>query len=118
MATQMVSNRRAPAAGRGSGAAVLDRPPVAPPAPMPSASHSSGGARTERVQFGPKFGIDDTNLATRRAFIRLGEPERSLIAGLLPWAKANAPLMVKEFYDWQFGFGPTRRFFESQARIK
>jgi methyl-accepting chemotaxis protein len=111
MATQMVSSRRAPASGRGSGAAVLDRPLEAPVAPLQ-------GSRTERRQFGPKFGIDETNLATRRAFIRLGEPERALIGSLLPWAKANAPQIARDFYDWQFGFGPTRRFFESQARTK
>jgi methyl-accepting chemotaxis protein len=62
-----------------------------------------------------RFGIDDANLAIRRNFIRLGEEERNLLAQLIPWARSVAAEMAREFYDWQFEFGPTRRFFESQA---
>jgi methyl-accepting chemotaxis protein len=62
------------------------------------------------------FGIDESNLETRRQFIRLGEEERQLLAGMISWARSIAPQIAKEFYDWQFGFGPTRRFFEDHAQ--
>jgi methyl-accepting chemotaxis protein len=62
------------------------------------------------------FGIDESNLATRREFIRLGEEERSLLAGLISWARSIAPQIANEFYNWQFEFGPTRRFFETYAQ--
>jgi methyl-accepting chemotaxis protein len=38
--------------------------------------------------------------------------------GLLSWARSEAPSIAKEFYDWQFEFLPTRRFFEQHARSK
>ena len=38
-----------------------------------------------------------------------------MLAGLIPWARSTAPRIAKEFYDWQFEFGPTRRFFEAHA---
>jgi len=63
-----------------------------------------------------RFGIDEANLATRREFIRLGAEERSLLAGLIPWARSVAADIAREFYDWQFEFGPTRRFFEKHAQ--
>jgi methyl-accepting chemotaxis protein len=62
------------------------------------------------------FGIDESNLETRRQYIRLGEEERRLLTGLISWARSIAPQMAREFYDWQFGFGPTRRFFEAHAQ--
>jgi methyl-accepting chemotaxis protein len=64
-----------------------------------------------------RFGIDDRNVAQRRQFIRLGEEERKLLADLAPWAKSAAPQIAKEFYDWQFDFGPTREFFENFSRV-
>jgi len=114
MSAQYNTSRRAPA-GRGSagGAGVLERP-----AEMASRAPGSSGGRPERVQLGRKFGFDEENLATRRAFLRLGEHERKVVGQLLPWATGAAPAIVKEFYDWQFEFGPTRRFFEQQARAK
>jgi methyl-accepting chemotaxis protein len=62
-----------------------------------------------------RFGIDETSLAAQRWFIRLGEQERSLLGELLPWARSVAPEMARQFYDWQFGFPPTRAFFERHA---
>ena len=63
-----------------------------------------------------RFGIDNRGIAQRRQFIRLGEEERELLAGLAPWASSVASQIAKEFYDWQFDFGPTRAFFENFAR--
>src|ERR1700744_3831380 len=63
-----------------------------------------------------KFGINEENLAIRREFIRLGPEEQSRLAALIPWARSAAPQIAREFYDWQFAFEPTRRFFESYAQ--
>ena len=63
-----------------------------------------------------RFGIDNRNIAQRRQFVRLGEEERELLAGLAPWARSVASQVAKDFYDWQFDFGPTRDFFENFAR--
>ncbi|MEI7894122.1 MAG: methyl-accepting chemotaxis protein, partial [Myxococcales bacterium] len=62
-----------------------------------------------------RFGIDDQNLQRRRQFVRLGEREQALLRGLRPWAEKVAPVIAKEFYDWQFSFGATRAFFERHA---
>lgn len=62
-----------------------------------------------------KLGVDDASLARRREFLRLGEKERELITGLIPWSVKTAPALVKDFYDWQFSFQPTRAYFERRA---
>jgi methyl-accepting chemotaxis protein len=67
---------------------------------------------------GRRIGIDDANLETRRAFIRLTEKERDLLLDLLPWAKSVAPDLAREFYDFQFAFPPTLHFFERIAAQK
>jgi methyl-accepting chemotaxis protein len=64
------------------------------------------------------FGISEENLALRRRFVRLGEEERKILMKLAPWAEKAAPQIAKEFYDWQFDFPPTRRFFEKFAQAK
>lgn len=66
---------------------------------------------------GCDFGIDEANLETRRRFIRLGEEERAIVLGLISWARSTAPQLARDFYDWQFGFGPTLRFFEAYATV-
>jgi hypothetical protein len=62
-----------------------------------------------------KLGADDPSLARRREFVRLGDQERELLIGLIPWSAKVAPSLVKDFYDWQFSFQPTRVFFEQHA---
>jgi len=62
------------------------------------------------------FNINSANLAERRQFIRLGDAERRIMEALIPWAEKNAEAIAREFYDWQFAFGATRRFFEQHAR--
>ena len=110
----MASKRRS-----GGGAAVLDRP-----------SATSGRDDTHAVRLPPvevswaqsgesiarRFGMDDSNLALRRQFIRLGSEERELLAEMAPWAQSVAKDIAREFYEWQFQFGPTRDFFENAAR--
>jgi methyl-accepting chemotaxis protein len=65
-----------------------------------------------------QFGMDDRNIAARREFIRLGDEERGLLAEMAPWAKSVAAQIAKDFYDWQFKFGPTSQFFDKFAREK
>ena len=47
------------------------------------------------------FGIDESNLETRRKFIRVGEEEQGVLAGLISWSQSIAPQIAREFYDWQ-----------------
>ncbi len=95
---------------------------VEPPVRFPSHGATTGGAGNRRessrvlLSSAQNFGIDESNLETRRKFIRLGEEDRSVLAGLLSWTRSMAPQIAKEFYDWQFEFGPTRRFFETYAQ--
>ncbi len=63
-----------------------------------------------------EFGINDQNLSARRQFVRLGEDEQKIMKKLTPWAEKVAPQLAKEFYDWQFSFAQTRRFFEKFAQ--
>jgi methyl-accepting chemotaxis protein len=93
-----------------------------PPARFPTRGAPAGGAGNRRepssglTGTAQNFGIDESNLETRRKFIRLGEEEKSVLTGLISWARSMAPLIAREFYDWQFEFGPTRRFFETYAQ--
>jgi len=99
----------------GGDVAVLDRPQT-----------QQGGARSGvSVNWNARgeglvqaFGLDERSLALRREFVRLGPEERELMAEMAPWAQSAAPEIAREFYDWQFGFGPTREFFENIARQK
>ena len=97
----------------GNGAAVTDRPweqHGGRPAGVDVSWTQSGESVARR------YGMDDDNVATRREFIRLGQEERELLAEMAPWAQSVAKDMAKEFYDWQFQFGPTREFFENISR--
>src|SRR3974390_2152515 len=64
------------------------------------------------------FGINEENLRKRKEFIRLSEEDRKILQKLKPWAVKVAPQIAKEFYDWQFKFGPTRDFFANYAKQK
>lgn len=63
-----------------------------------------------------RFGIDDRNLASRRLFLRLDDQDAAQLTDTLPWLRSIAAPLIKEFYDWQFEFPPTRNFFEGIAR--
>jgi methyl-accepting chemotaxis protein len=102
-------------------AAVLERP--ARTGRKTSPSRSAGPVspsqppmtwRTSR-KLAARFGIDERNLAVRREFVRLTEDDRELLSQLEPWGAGVAPAIAREFYDWQFSFGPTRAFFEQFA---
>ncbi|MFM2125836.1 MAG: hypothetical protein RL328_2287 [Acidobacteriota bacterium] len=90
--------------------AVLDAPAPAPAHGHPPVAHgSTGPSRAER------FGITEANLALRRQFVRLGDAERAALEAMIPWMREHAPAIAKEFYDWQFEFGPTRAYFADYA---
>ena len=65
--------------------------------------------------FASLFRMDEGNLQERRQFVRLGEEQLAALAKMLPWMQRVAPQIAKEFYDWQFEFGPTRAFFEEYS---
>ena len=64
------------------------------------------------------YRLNDTNLALRRDFMRIAAPDMRVLARLHPWAQKVAPALVKEFYDHQFTFGPTRTYFTQYAGRK
>jgi len=108
------SRGAAPPGRRGSGgAAVLDEPRKASPARHAAVQvdWSTRGESLARL-----YGMTESSIAQRREFIHLGEEERELLAEMAPWAQSVAPQIAKEFYDWQFEFGPTREFFENFAQ--
>jgi methyl-accepting chemotaxis protein len=82
----------------------------------PQQDGSSAHATSGTASNAQRFGINETNLAVRRSFIRLGEEERRLLHALAPWARSVAAEIAKKFYDWQFEFASTRRFFETHAQ--
>ena len=99
------------------------RRPAATVMPIRPAAHPShppaamAWRRTERA-LAACFGIGESNLARRKEFIRLSEDDRQILLGLREWAVEVAPVIAREFYDWQFAFAPTRTFFEIQASAR
>jgi len=81
----------------------------------PCSPHPRSPPVAQHESLASQFAITSSNLARRREFIRLGEEERALLTKLIPWAKQATPGIAREFYDWQFSFGPTKKFFQSQA---
>ncbi len=62
-----------------------------------------------------RYGIDEQSLELRRQFVRLDDEDQALLEEMAAWAQEAAPDIAREFYDWQFAFPPTRRFFDSLA---
>jgi methyl-accepting chemotaxis protein len=96
-----------------SGSAVIELPSTLAPS-----THGFKSGRHSSRALAQLFGIGESNLARRREFIRLEEEERALLVRLEPWAAQVALEIAREFYDWQFAFGPTRTFFEAFAAAK
>lgn len=78
--------------------------------------HSKSAAVTTSIC--ERFGINEQNLALRRAFIDLEDKDQKLILELIPWAEKTVSMIVKEFYDWQFTFKPTLSYFERFAQSR
>ncbi len=83
--------------------------------PPANAAQHGAGKLGGKQRLSDKLGVDEQSLARRREFIRLGAAERDLLISLIPWSAQVAARLVKEFYDWQFAFAPTRTFFEQYA---
>lgn len=81
-----------------------------------SHGHTQGAVSSGNLA--ARFGIDEHNLRQRREFMRLGPEDQERILALQSWARTHVPDIAREFYDWQFGFPPTRRFFERYAGSK
>jgi methyl-accepting chemotaxis protein len=109
MAEEKTSTRMKRHSGRSPKAAARSAAPAAVRMAAPGGRHLTSGLAA-------RFGINETNLAWRRGFVRLTEEDRQLLLELADWAARNAPRISREFYDWQFSFGPTRKFFEEFAR--
>ena len=98
------------------GVALADKPArgaVRTSLPAPSIDWNSGSNNENWCR---RFGMDERSVALRRQFIRLGIEEQQLLGEMAPWAQSVAAEIAKDFYDWQFEFGPTREFFENFAR--
>ncbi len=63
-----------------------------------------------------EYSINEAGLKVRREFIRLTDADIKALKGVAGWARQVAPTIAREFYDFQFAFGPTRVFFEGQAK--
>ena len=61
------------------------------------------------------FGINESNLSRRREFVRLTAEDAVTLKEMIPWAQDHASAIAREFYDWQFSFRPTARFFSEFA---
>jgi methyl-accepting chemotaxis protein len=85
--------------------------PAAPPRPATHPHARAGGVSA----LAAKFAIDDGNLAERRAFLRLADEDRAILAEFAGWAEEHASVLAVRFYDWQFDFPRTRAFFEGFA---
>jgi len=93
-------------------------PVIEPPQAARSAtsSHPTGSASAhEGKDLVQRYGVTAESLELRRKFLRLGEEDRQVLMELEGWARGKAAQLAKEFYDWQFEFGPTRDFFEAFA---
>jgi methyl-accepting chemotaxis protein len=99
--------------GNGSGR----RAPAPTPPARQAAAHSAPKAKS-KVRFTERYGITEDNLAMRREFIRLSDADRDTLIAAIPWVEEHGGAIAKEFYDWQFSFPPTRKFFEGYAEKK
>lgn len=66
--------------------------------------------------YSSKFGITEAALRSRKEFIKLTDEDKEILSSLIGWAEKTAPIIAKEFYDWQFKFNHTRMFFENYAK--
>lgn len=62
--------------------------------------------------------ITSAGVRQRVTFLGLTERERQELARMAPWAERVADRIAQRFYDFQFSFEPTRRFFERYAQSR
>lgn len=61
------------------------------------------------------YRINETNLRLRRQYLGLTERDVAVLRRLARWSDRVADRLAGEFYDSQFGFAPTRAFFQRYA---
>ena len=61
------------------------------------------------------YHITDSSLKNRHTFIKLLPADIAILASLHGWARKAAPAIAHEFYDHQFGFGPTKAIFDGYS---
>ena len=61
------------------------------------------------------YSISEESLDLRRQFLRLTSRDEATLRSLTGWADSVADSIAREFYDHQFGFAPSRYFFEQYA---
>ena len=66
-------------------------------------------------QLTSKYRINARNLELRKQFVDLSPQKIATLSKLQNWANRVADPLAKEFYDFQFGFEPSRIFFEKYA---
>jgi methyl-accepting chemotaxis protein len=64
------------------------------------------------------FRIHDGNLKLRRDFIGLTAADVAILRRVKGWGTGVSETIAREFYDVQFGFAPTRKFFDAFAAAK
>ncbi|MEM9517712.1 MAG: globin-coupled sensor protein [Actinomycetota bacterium] len=63
-----------------------------------------------------RLGVDPETLELRRNFIGLGPHDQQVLQPLIPWMASVSGDLARAFYDIQFDFGPTKRFFTDHAQ--
>ncbi len=64
------------------------------------------------------YGLNEENLRLRREFMTFSQEDVSILSQLYSWAQKYGKDIVREFYDIQFSFPPTREFMERVAKSK
>ncbi len=84
---------------------------------LPPRSSSATRPAAPRVngRITDRYGINEHNVALRRALLKLDDADCALLTKLVPWAEQNAAAIAEEFYDAQLSFAPTRAFLEALA---
>lgn len=111
----MATNKKTSGSYIGGGTAIAEPPMSTPMTQRQTFKSKRGGAAASEPSLLQHYGIDEENLASRRQFLRLDDSDRDLLLELAPWARSVAADVAREFYDWQFSFEPTLRFFENRA---
>lgn len=63
-----------------------------------------------------QFGISPEAIRQRLEFNKINSTDQKNMEKLIPWSEEYANAIIKEFYDFQFEFSGTKRFFSSFAK--
>ncbi|MCP3992055.1 MAG: hypothetical protein GY724_23490 [Actinomycetia bacterium] len=65
-----------------------------------------------------RLGVTEQNLRIRRDFVGLGDSDRGVLTPLVPWIQSVSADLARRFYDHQFSFDATAKFFADRAQTK